>query len=100
TFALMGPQPLWSELVSRLLLIPAIAGLAYEVLRAMAEHADNRLVRPLIRPNLELQSLTTREPADDQIELAIVALRSVLVLDGVPEPASTAAPATVPAVAQ
>jgi uncharacterized protein YqhQ len=100
TFALMGPQPLWSELVSRLLLIPAIAGLAYEVLRAMAEHAENRLVRLLGRPNLELQSLTTREPTDDQIELAIFALRSVLELDGALEPASTAAAATVPAVAE
>lgn len=82
-FGALGSQPLWLEIISRIVLIPAIAGLAYEVLRFTADHYDNRFIRILIRPNLELQYFTTREPSDAQLELAIFALRHVLVLDGV-----------------
>lgn len=97
-FGLLGEQPLWSEVLSRVLLIPVIAGLAYEGLRFTAAYADNRLVRMLAQPSLDLQSFTTRQPTDEQVELAIYALRMVLVLDGVltEEPAGTFAPATIP----
>jgi uncharacterized protein YqhQ len=96
-FGLLGAQPLWTELLSRVLLIPLIAGIAYEVLRFTAAHGDNRFVRVLAQPSLELQSLTTREPSDEQVELAILALRSVLVLDGilVEEPDTALKPAAV-----
>ena len=82
-FSLLGPQSLVDEIVARIFLIPVIAGLAYEVLRFTADHYDNPLIRFLIQPNLELQYLTTREPDEAAIELAILALRHVLVLDGV-----------------
>ena len=82
-FGLLGSQSLVDEIISRIVLIPVIAGLAYEILRFTADHYDNRFVRWAIRPNLELQYFTTREPSDEQIELAILALRSVLELDGV-----------------
>lgn len=98
-FALLGSQPLWSELLSRIILVPVIAGLAYEALRLMAVHGDNPIVAIISRPNLDLQTLTTRPPTDEQIELAITAMRTVLVLDGLleEEPAGVPVPVTVPA---
>lgn len=82
-FAMIGRQSLWEELVTRVALIPLIAGIAYEALRFTADHYENALVRFLIQPNLELQRFTTREPAEAQLKLAILALREVLALDGV-----------------
>lgn len=95
-FGVVGDQPLWLDVLSRVTLIPLIAGLAYEVLRFTADHNDNPVVRILTRPNMELQYFTTREPSDEQIELAILALRDVLVLDGVlvDQPVGVLAPAT------
>lgn len=94
-FGALGAQPLWSELVARLVLIPVIAGIAYEGLRFTARFQDNAFVRMLAQPNLELQSFTTRQPSDAQIELALTALNSVLVLDGVLDEAPAGALATV-----
>jgi uncharacterized protein YqhQ len=98
-FGLLGAQPFWSELVSRLLLIPVIAGLAYEALRFTARYQDHPLVNILAQPNLELQAFTTRQPTDDQIEVAILALRTVLELDGVLEDEPGGALSPVPVVA-
>jgi len=97
-FGLLGEQPFWSEVLSRVLLIPVIAGLAYEGLRFTAAYSSNRLVRLLAQPSLDLQAFTTRQPTDEQIELAIYALRMVLVLDGVlaEEPGAPLVPITVP----
>jgi uncharacterized protein YqhQ len=66
------------RLLSRLLGIPIITGLAYEWLRFTGRHADNRVIRWIIKPNLALQRLTTREPDDDMLEVAITALKTVL----------------------
>lgn len=85
-FSVIGRQPLWMEVITRVALIPLIAGAAYEILRFTADHYDNRIVRVLTRPNLELQYFTTREPTDEQLELAILSLTTVLALDGVPLP--------------
>jgi uncharacterized protein YqhQ len=98
-FGLLGAQPFWSELVSRLLLIPVIAGLAYEALRFTARYQHHPLVNILAQPNLELQAFTTRQPTDDQIEVAILALRTVLELDGVLEDEPGGALSPVPVVA-
>lgn len=97
-FGVLGEQPFWSEVLSRVLLIPVIAGLAYEWLRFTAAYSGNRLVRLLAQPSLDLQAFTTRQPTDEQIDLAIYALRMVLVLDGVlaEEPAALG-PMTMPA---
>ena len=84
-FAALGTPPFWLRLVSRVVLIPLIAALAYEYVRFAASHVSNPLIRWLIRPNLALQSFTTREPDDGQLEIAISALQAVLALDGVPQ---------------
>lgn len=76
-FAILGPLPLWARLVSRILLIPVVAGLAFEYIRFTARHLSNPLVRLLIIPNLALQRLTTREPDQDMLEVAISAFKAM-----------------------
>ena len=86
-FAFVG-QPSWPWLIaSRILLLPVIAGLAYEVIRFAGKHTDNRLLMTLLAPGLWLQRLTTREPSLDQLEVSIRALREVLRLEGQERPA-------------
>ncbi|MCZ7543415.1 MAG: DUF1385 domain-containing protein [Anaerolineae bacterium] len=81
-FAFLGhPDNLILRLGSRILLIPLVAGIAYEWIRFAAKHLDNALVRALIQPNLWLQKLTTREPGLDMLEVAICALQRVLVAE-------------------
>ena len=80
-FALVGSPALWVMVLSRILLIPVIAGLAYEVIYFGASHTKNRLVRVILAPGLWLQSLTTREPDDSQLEVALMALREVVEID-------------------
>jgi uncharacterized protein YqhQ len=74
----LGRPPLLIRIVSRLALLPVIAGISYEVLRFTARHREKRLIRMLIAPNLALQNVTTREPDDGMIEVAIAALKAVL----------------------
>ena len=77
-FALVG-RPDWPTLIaSRVLLLPVIAGIAYEVIRFGGKHPHNPVVRTLLTPGLWLQGLTTREPTLDQVEVSIQALRDVL----------------------
>jgi uncharacterized protein YqhQ len=72
-------RPGWLVLIaSRIVLIPVIAALAYEVIRFAAKHMQWRWVRVLMRPGLLLQRLTTREPTLDQLEVAIASLRAVM----------------------
>lgn len=72
-FAFLGWPSLWERIVSRVLLMPVVAGLAYEWIR-MAAETTNPVLQALVRPGLWLQLITTREPHDDQIEVAIRAL--------------------------
>lgn len=81
--------------VTRLLLVPVVAGIAYEIIRFSAAHAEQPLMRLLIAPGLALQKLTTREPDDGMIEAAIAALEPVLAADGIV--ATAAATAAGPA---
>ncbi len=76
-FALLGPLPTLWRLVSRVLLIPVLAGVALEYIRWTANHLSNPLVRALIRPNLALQSLTTREPDLSMLEVAITSFKTM-----------------------
>jgi len=77
-FAFFG-RPAWYWLIAtRILLLPVIAGLAYELIRFAGKHTDNRVLMTLLAPGLWLQRLTTREPTLDQIEVSIRALREVL----------------------
>ena len=80
-FALLGHPPLWLRILSRILLVPVLIGLAYEWLRFSAKHFQLFFIRALVWPGLLLQSLTTREPDDDQVAVAIAALRAVMAAD-------------------
>jgi uncharacterized protein YqhQ len=81
-FAFFG-RPVWYWLIaSRILLLPLIAGLAYELIRFAGKHTGNRALMTLLAPGLWLQRLTTRQPTLDQIEVSIRALKEVLVLEG------------------
>jgi uncharacterized protein YqhQ len=82
-FALLGHPPVLFLVLSRILLVPVIAALAYELMRLGAANYRYTVVRWLMAPSLALQGLTTREPDDQQIECAIVALERVLKSDGV-----------------
>ncbi|MGB2828263.1 MAG: DUF1385 domain-containing protein, partial [Dehalococcoidales bacterium] len=90
-FALVGRPSLWLMILSRILLIPVIAALGYEFIHFGANHVGNPLVRAVITPGLWLQGMTTKEPEDDQIEVALVALRAALEIDQpeeMPQPSS------------
>jgi len=75
-FAFLGWPELWIRIVSRIILMPVVAGLAYEIIR-FAGKSEAAWVRVAIMPGLLLQKLTTREPSDDQLEVAIKALEAV-----------------------
>ena len=75
-FAFLGWPNLLERIVSRVLLMPVVAGIAYEVIR-LAGRSEHSFVKALIKPGLALQYMTTREPEDDQIEVAIRALEEV-----------------------
>ncbi|HEX9350076.1 MAG TPA: DUF1385 domain-containing protein [Gaiellaceae bacterium] len=80
-FAFFG-RPHWYWLVaSRILLLPLIAGLAYELIRFAGRHTGNRALMALLAPGLWLQRLTTRQPSLDQLEVSIRALKEVLQLE-------------------
>ena len=72
-FALMGPMPLAWRMISRIAALPLLAGIAYEYIRWTARHQNNTFVRLLLKPNLALQLLTTREPSLDMLEVSIAA---------------------------
>jgi uncharacterized protein YqhQ len=77
-FSLAGNPTLWLKILSRLLLLPVVAGLSYEALRFSGRNFDRWWVRVLAQPGLWLQRLTTAAPDDGMIEVALVALRRVL----------------------
>jgi uncharacterized protein YqhQ len=78
-FALLGRPPLLLRILSRIVFIPVIAGIAYEFVKFSARHQDKWLMRVLIAPGLWLQSFTTREPDTSMLEVSIAALRRLLV---------------------
>jgi uncharacterized protein YqhQ len=88
-FALVGLPSLWLMVLSRVLLAPVIAALSYEIIYFGNRHVDNPIVRGVLAPGLWLQSLTTREPDDAQLEVALSALRRVVELDQAEETAQT-----------
>lgn len=77
-FALLGKPPLWIGILSRIVLIPVIAAVSYEIVQFSAAHADNPIVRMLLVPGLMLQKMTTREPDEKQMETAMRALQMVV----------------------
>src|SRR3989337_1689685 len=88
-FAALGSPELWLRVVSRIALIPLIASIAYEIIRLGGRFYANPLARALMWPNLALQTLTTRQPDDAQVEVALRALREVMEADGVVVPTAS-----------
>ena len=89
-FSLLGRPPMGIRILSRIVLIPVVAGVAYEYIRFTNRHRDHPVIRAIAAPNLALQSLTTREPDPDMLEVSIAALKCVLETEtapAVPEPA-------------
>ena len=76
-FTLLGPLSLAWRLISRVLLIPVLVGISYEYLRWTANNINNPFVRFIVKPNLALQSLTTRQPDEKILEVAIAAFQAM-----------------------
>jgi uncharacterized protein YqhQ len=76
-FTALGPLSMFWRLASRVLLIPILAGISVEYIRWTANHLDSPLVRLLIKPNLALQGLTTREPDRSMLEVAIESFKTM-----------------------
>lgn len=97
-FSVLGRPPLPLLILSRVLLIPVISGIAYEFIRFTARHMDSPIIRIIIIPNLALQHLTTRQPDLSMIEVAIAAFKRVLVSEHLIEdsPVSEEVPVTTP----
>jgi uncharacterized protein YqhQ len=81
-FSLLAGQGLIVSIAGRILLIPVIAAVSYELLRFGARHRSNRLVRWIFMPGIWLQLITTKEPDDDMIEVAVASMREALTISG------------------
>lgn len=77
-FTFLGWPNIWQRIISRIVLMPVIAGISYEIIRYAGRHAQASYMSWVIKPGLLLQKFTTREPDDSQIEVAIKALEAVL----------------------
>ena len=82
-FSIFKFHAFWAIFLSRVVLIPVVSGLSYELIRLSASRCKKGFFRLLVLPGLALQRITTKEPADDQLEVAIRALTESLDLDGI-----------------
>jgi uncharacterized protein YqhQ len=89
-FALLGTPDLWLRILSRVLLIPLIAGIAYELLRLGGKYPNSPLLKLVIAPGLLLQALTTRYPDATQMEVAIASMKELLRRENEADPLATA----------
>jgi uncharacterized protein YqhQ len=80
-FSLLGVEGWLFMVLSRLLVIPLVAGIAFEFIMWSAKHQENPIVQVLVWPGLQLQRLTTREPTDDMVEVAMASLKKVLAME-------------------
>lgn len=96
-FAFLGRPPLVWRILSRIALIPVIAAMSYEIIRFSGAYSGNRLVRTLLSPSLWLQKLSTRQPDDDMLEVAVQAMKAAVAADnGEPLPIEDGAFPDVP----
>jgi uncharacterized protein YqhQ len=98
-FAFLGNVPFIFRLLSRIVFVPIIAGIGYELLRLSARNYHKAWVRTVVAPSLAMQRLTTEEPDDSMLEVAIVALHRVLIADGITVEAATVEGQAIPATA-
>lgn len=80
-FSLFGPLPLHWRLLTRILMIPVLAGISYEYIRFLSNHLDSPIVKFIVKPNLALQKLTTREPTLDMLEVSIQAFNTMYAME-------------------
>jgi len=80
-FSLLGPLPLHWRLISRILMIPVLAGLSYEYIHLLSKFMDSHVVKWIVKPNLALQKMTTREPSLEMIEVAIRAFNEMRTME-------------------
>ena len=80
-FTFVGRPSLPISIASRIVLVPVIAAISYEIIRFSGAHSNHPLVKLIVYPSLALQSLTTRKPDDDQIEVAIHAMKHAIAVD-------------------
>jgi uncharacterized protein YqhQ len=95
-FALIPTDNWWVRIASRIVSIPIIAGIAYEVLKLGGAHTDHPLVHLIVVPGLALQALTTRYPEPDMIEVAVASFETMLKLETESAPEQAASPADEP----
>ncbi len=97
-FSLLGRPALWLRVLSRVVLIPVVAGVAYEYTRFSARHIDKAWMRVIAAPNLAMQRLTTREPEPDMLEVALTAFNCMMAAEKaqIEESESPVSEATVP----
>ncbi len=98
TFSIVGRQDILLTILSRIVLIPVIAAISYELLRFGARHRGNRLVRVFFEPGIWVQKITTKQPTDDMIEVAIVSMEQAMAADGEELPAGSGSIARSPLV--
>jgi len=80
-FSLLGPMPLGIRVISRIMLIPFLSMISYEVIRWLGNHLENPFVRFITTPNLLLQRLTTREPDEKMVEVALTSFKLLIELE-------------------
>jgi uncharacterized protein YqhQ len=95
-FSLVGRQTPVVMVASRILLIPVLAAVGYEVLRWGAKHRANAIVKAIMWPGIVVQMITTKQPSDDQIEVAIVSMQQALEADGEAVPEGSEMPERAP----
>ena len=86
TFSLVGKQPPLIMIASRIVLIPVLAAVGYEVLKFGARYRTNPIMKVIMYPGILVQKITTKQPTDDMIEVAIVSMEQALEADGEPIP--------------
>lgn len=85
-YSLLGKQAMLERIMTRIVLLPIVAGLAYELFKLAAKRRDSAILRAISYPGLQLQKLTTKEPDDEMIEVALAAFKGALEMDGEPVP--------------
>jgi uncharacterized protein YqhQ len=98
TFSIVGRQSLPVMILSRIVLIPVIAAVSYELLRFGARHRDSAVIRAVFAPGIWVQKITTKQPTDDMIEVAIVSMEQAMTADGETLPAGSGTIARSPLV--
>jgi uncharacterized protein YqhQ len=95
-FSIVGKREPLVMVGSRIVLIPVLAAVGYEVLRWGAKHRANPIVKAIMWPGILVQMITTKQPTDDQIEVAIVSMQEALAADGEPVPEGSDVPERSP----